>query len=265
MGYYIRFLKNKKSVPNWKVQYISLRKKDRKITSTAKAKKTTWDVAKHRWSVLGFHTTMHLDEAQVRAKQLNSQLLLKKQEEKIKVMQDQQNQFQLRYNSILPEEFVSEFEERFVRARDIVEESKKKVRNKNRFTVWRAAQKIIIKVNLEPTLWFYHQTKFYDAFCESQMSHGYLLSVLTTINLWGNFITRKLCQPFNPVLRPRGYEKQRILEFYYKKSTKHREASKPITPEHLSDLLGKINSYNFNWLYISVWLGLRPQVQIFVD
>ena len=40
MGYYIRFLENKKSIPNWKVQYISTRKKDRKPDSIAKIKRT---------------------------------------------------------------------------------------------------------------------------------------------------------------------------------------------------------------------------------
>lgn len=80
MGYYIRFLENKKSIPNWKVQYISTRKKDRKPDSIAKITKTAWDISKMRWSTLGFHSTMNFVEAQVRARQLNSQLSLKKRE-----------------------------------------------------------------------------------------------------------------------------------------------------------------------------------------
>jgi hypothetical protein len=195
MGYYIRFLENKKSIPNWKVQYISTRKKDRKPDSIAKITKTAWDMSKMRWSTLGFHSTMNFVEAQVRARQLNSQLSLKKQEEKIKVIQDQRKQFQIRYTSVLPDEFVSEFEARFIRARDILEESKKKTRNKNRFTTWRAAQKIIVKVGLDPSKWFYHQTLFYDVFYESQVSLSYLTSILSMMNLWGYFMARKLCLP----------------------------------------------------------------------
>lgn len=94
MGYYIRFLKNKKSSPNWKVQYISTRKKDRRPDSTAKISKTAWDVSKSRWSQLGFHESMFFEEAQVRARQLNSQLSIKRQEEKIR--QIQERDYQLR-------------------------------------------------------------------------------------------------------------------------------------------------------------------------
>ena len=156
-------------------------------------------------------------EAQVRARQLNSQLSLKKQEEKIKVIEDQRKQFQVRYTSVLPDEFVSEFEARFIRARDILEESKKKTRNKNRFTTWRAAQKIIVKVGLDPSKWFYHQTLFYDVFYESQVSLSYLTSILSMINLWGHFMTRKLCLPFSPIQRPKGMKDKESWRLITKK------------------------------------------------
>ncbi len=88
MGYYARALPHKKNLPNWKIQYISTRKKDRKENSVAKITKTTWDVSKDRWSSLGFHQSMTVDEAHARARRLNAQLQLKRQEEvvqKIKI------------------------------------------------------------------------------------------------------------------------------------------------------------------------------------
>ncbi|MGZ3747595.1 MAG: hypothetical protein ACXWRE_09495, partial [Pseudobdellovibrionaceae bacterium] len=245
--------------PSWKIQYISTRKKDRKPSSTSKITKTTWDIERVRWPSLGFHPMMTFHEARIRAKQLNSQITLKRQEEKIKLIRDEQTVFQNRHSSFLPEEFVSEFEHRFVKARDILPEAKKRTRNKNRFTSWRAAQKIIVAVSIEPSQWFYHQTNFYDVFFNRQMSYSYILSVLSMINLWGHFITRKFGQPFNPVLRPRGYERQRVLEAYYQKTKKHREASKPIVPTQLNAAQSDLNNPNFNWLFISVWFGLRPQ------
>ena len=258
MGYYIRFLKNKKSLPNWKVQYISTRKKDRRPDSTAKISKTAWDISKSRWSQLGFHEFMFFEEAQVRARQLNTQFAIKRQEEKIRQIQDKDNQLKLRFSATLPEEFVSEFEDKFVRARDILPESQKRNRNKNRLTVWKAVQKIIVKVGMEPTKWFYHQTNFYDVFYEAQISLSYLRSIISMLNLWGQFITRKLCQPFTPLQIPRGYERQRILESYYNKTKKHRKPSKPITNEQLNAQYNFINSPNFNWIFISIWFGLRP-------
>ncbi len=78
MGYYIRHLKNKVSVPDWKVQYVSCKKKDQRPDSNAKYPKRTWDVPKERWRYLGFHLSMDLSEARIRAKQLNRLELLKR-------------------------------------------------------------------------------------------------------------------------------------------------------------------------------------------
>ncbi|TNF00008.1 MAG: hypothetical protein EP326_07125, partial [Deltaproteobacteria bacterium] len=76
MGYYVRALPQKKSEPKWKVQYVSFKKKDTK-GSTAKFPKKEWDISKDRWTALGFYKYMSVEEAKVRARQLNSQLDLK--------------------------------------------------------------------------------------------------------------------------------------------------------------------------------------------
>ncbi len=86
-----------------------------------------------------------------------------------------------------------------------------------------------------------------------------MLSILKLANFWGNFISRKLCKPFNPIPYPKGYERQRLIEAYYKKSLRRRTPSDPILPDHLNAIKKNINLKNFNWLYLSVWLGLRPQ------
>jgi hypothetical protein len=259
MGYYVRYLPRKKNPPTWKIQYVSYKPQDRKSTSQAKISKTTWDLSKDRWRPLGFHPSMSFLEAQARARQLNSQLRLKRQEEQIKKIQDKKNVFQLRHESALPPEFVTEFEERFVHARGLLSEVQRKRRNKQRHTTWRAAQRMIVAVGIEPSQWFYHHDNFYEAICQNEYSLGYAKSILNMVNLWGHFMTRKLGQLFYPVRQPRGYERQRILEIFYRKTFRRRRPSESITPEHLEKIKPSINLKNFNWIYISVWLGLRPQ------
>ena len=78
-------------------------------------------------------------------------------------------------------------------------------------------------------------------------------------NLWGFFISRKLARPFLPIPRPNGYERQRLIDAYYSKEKNSRRPSQPLTPDLLQQALPRINNLNFNWLYLSVWLGLRPQ------
>ena len=113
MGYYVKFLPNKKSVPNWKVQFISHKKSDTK-DSTAKKPKREWDIAKKRWPTLGFSLSMTLEEAKCRSRELKAQEQIKRQEEQVLKFQRSQEKIQRRYEASLPSEFVAEFEKRFI-------------------------------------------------------------------------------------------------------------------------------------------------------
>lgn len=114
MGYYVKARPEKKAAPHWKVQFISFRKEDT-AGSTAKKPKREWDIHRDRWPALGFNAFMTLDEARVRAKQLNAQHHLRRQEQELKRIECSQELVQRRYDCVLPSEFVAEFELRFIR------------------------------------------------------------------------------------------------------------------------------------------------------
>lgn len=256
MGYYIRSLPKKKKLPKWKVQFVSYKNchlpKKRKPT-----KRRTWDIAKERWRTLGFHTGMEFADAKTRSRQLNAQLLLKQQEERIRKLQRNDEEFRSKSHTVLPREFVEEFEKHFIRARPNPSLQERRRLNRIRL-VWKAAQKMILMIQIEPSEWFFHLNDIYDYFQTQQLSLYYMQSILKIANFWGFFISRKLAKPFLPVPPPRGYERQRLLDAFYSKK-KHRKPSLPLTPERLSEAKEKMNKGNFNWLLISVWFGLRPQ------
>lgn len=83
MGYYIRELKNKSQLPRWKIQFITYKKEDTK-TSNAQKPRKEWDVPTRRWNSLGFKTSMSLEQAHSRAKQINAQIEIKRQESRRK-------------------------------------------------------------------------------------------------------------------------------------------------------------------------------------
>ena len=60
MGYYVRRLAQKKRLPDWKLQYVSCRREDRRESSVATAPKRTWDISKERWRTLGLNPAMTL-------------------------------------------------------------------------------------------------------------------------------------------------------------------------------------------------------------
>jgi hypothetical protein len=256
LGYYVKKLPNKKSLPHWKVQFISWRQEDTK-TSKAKKPKREWDISKDRWHSLGFVKTMTFKEAKSRARQLNCQEKIKRQEEQIIKIIEVQKEFGLRHDAVFPSEFVAEFEERFIRKKDSQVEQQKRKRSRA-YTRWRAAQKLIVDVGLEPSEWFLNQELFYNYFCREKMSIKYSSSILNIANLWGFYYSKKLARPFLRVMPPRGYEKERIISANLEK-TNVKRASKQILPKDLERVRTEINQANFNWLYISVWFGLRPK------
>lgn len=259
MGYYIRKLKNKKSKPKWKVQYVSYKKCDQRKTSRAKEPKRTWDISKDRWRYLGFHTYMSIKEAKVRAKQLNAQGQMKRQEERAKKIQEKENHFHLRNLTMLPIEFVEEFEEQFIYRKSHFTEENKKQKSRRRAVTWKAAKRMITTLQIDPSEWFYHDQDFYEYFRQKEYSLGYIYSIITLANLWGHYISRKLVKPFYPIKKPKGHDRARLIDAYYQKKEFHKKPSHPIMLSHLLGIKEAINKPNFNWVYLSVWLGLRPQ------
>lgn len=258
MGYYVRALPWKKSAPKWKIQFISYKKNDT-ANSPAKKPKKEWDLEVTRWRSLGFHFQMTLEEAKVRARQLNAQRHLKEQEKRIQLRKIEEEQMAKRFASVLPQEFVAEFELRFLRVRDSETVSGKR-RMSRAYVLWNAAQKVIFELQMDPSDWLYSVHEIYDYFHLRQLSLRYTLAILKFVNLWGFFISKKLARPFHPIPPPRGYERQRLLEAFYEKDrTRISTPSKEISPEKLDKVRAQINQPNFNWIFLSVWFGLRPQ------
>lgn len=256
MGYYVRAMPWKKSAPKWKLQFISYKKAD--IGESAKSSKKEWDIERDRWRPLGFHSRMTIEEARTRVKQVNAQRWIKEQEKRIQRKANEEYKARQMRDSALPMEFVAEFENRFLRVRDSETESgrRKKTRSK---IIWTAAQKMIATIPVDPTDWFYHTLEIYDYLAQHQYSIRYAHAVLKFANLWGFFISKKLGHPFLPVPVPRGFERMRIIEANYEKERRARRASLPLTPSQLDGAFGKLNQPNFNWLFLSVWFGLRPK------
>ena len=103
---------------------------------------------------------------------------------------------------------------------------------------------MIVALKIDPSEWYYYNKEIYDYFHEQQLSISYSISILSLVNAWGYFICRKLAKPFLPVTRPRGYERQRLLDAHYQKNKNSRKASDLLPPEVLNQAAGKLNQAN---------------------
>ena len=126
-------------------------------------------------------------------------------------------------------------------------------------TSWRAAQRMLIEIQIDPMHWFDEANRFYDYFHRKKYSFSYIRKILILTNLWGQFLSRKLCQSFTRIPQPRGKEKARLLDAYFGKRGGRNNQSDPLTPQQLEAAKSDLKVENYNWLFLSVWLGLRPQ------
>lgn len=252
MGYYIRELKNKISHPNWKVQFITYKKSEATSTKTKRPRRE-WDVKKNRWESLGFIESMTIEQSQARAKQLNAKLESRRQEEKRHKIEEEQLLLKQKFTASIPEIYKDEFELKYLTGRFQDAGWKKRF-----LTGWRASQKMLIEVGHDPSEWFENKYLFYDYLYKKQFSFSYIKKILSITNIWGFFLSRRLGQRFSRIPTPRGTERARLIEAYYEKSGGRSNCSDPITPELLENAKMNFKPQQYNWLYISVWLGLRP-------
>jgi len=155
----------------------------------------------------------------------------------------------------LPEIYMDEFETRYLLGRF----REKKLKGKS-LSHWNAARKAILEVALDPQDWYDDAHRFYDYFHAKGLSYSYIGKIFYVINQWGFFLSRKLGTPFFPIPRPRGYEKSRLLDAYFEKLSQKgvSNRSEPISPNQLARARTTLKPRQYNWLYLSVWLGLRP-------
>ena len=153
----------------------------------------------------------------------------------------------------LPEIYRQQFEERYFSGTRL----KRVLKNKD-LSHWRAAQKIILEIQLEPSEWYDESHRFYDWFHKRKYSYSYTTKIIGILNLWGFFLSRKQGHPFFSIPKPRGVEKHRLLDAYFSKKGVPCNQSAPITPAQLESAMPLLPAEQFNWLFLSVWFGLRP-------
>lgn len=125
---------------------------------------------------------------------------------------------------------------------------------------WRYAKRLIVSNNLDPYTWSnkMNADKVYQYFAEKKVSISYTQKVLRAMNMWGEYLGEHEKKFFKPLKMPKGHQRQRIRDAQMngKKGTNE---SRPMTPDLLKELNGKLRDDNYNWIYLSFWLGLRPE------
>lgn len=119
-----------------------------------------------------------------------------------------------------------------------------------------AAQRLVKDTKLTPNDYAFRASKIYKWFISQAYSLDYVHSIIRVLNLWGRYTCKVQGQFYDPVKNPRGRIRSAIQEAYNAKGK--RAPSNPISPERLVALKENFKPLQFNWLYLTLWFGLRP-------
>jgi len=233
MGYIVRKLKCKNRA--WKVQY-----------QTYKGGRSVKDIRSCDYQSIGIHSGMDVEEVRLHIKHLNTQQEFKRRQEcKLKI-NERLTEADIALNAILPEFLRAEFEEHWVKS------------SSKNISYWRTCKKLINEIRLPIEEWEFNKNRWYAIFSSHQYSADYVQKLIHTLNKWGKFVSYKQRSFFLPIPFPTGLTKQKIIDSYEDKGSTIK-TSEPITPEMLDSVKDKIPKEHHNWLYLSIWLGLRPK------
>ena len=220
------------------------------IVEWVDGKPKTKSVPKNAWFQLGFRPEMSLEQAKARAKELNKtrQLEAKKI---VSIGRRVEDVKQVR-SVYLPSDLVSEFTQWL--ADNKVRGSKQK---EKLFSHWELAQTIIAEAKLFPQDFYLNAGKLLSFFVRRKYSMSYVRKIMAVLNWWGTFYASKKSTPYYP-LKNLDSSLTGEIERAYSESDGFVGPSDPLTPEMLEAKKSSMKPEQWQWLYCTVWLGLRP-------
>jgi len=220
---------------------------------------TTKRIERHvrieEYANLGFSPSMTFDEAKAVAKQLSSIAKINQDEarrNKIQAKLDELNRIECAW---IPDNMSTKFVEEILKNRVCWGEENGNFKQLNFY--WNTARKLIIKLNKCPSTWFDNRNSIYAVFKNNKWSVSYAHKVIRVLNLYGKFYAKTFNKFYEEIPKPTGEAAAKIHESFYNKNPRGL-TSKELTWAKLTKCKTSLSEKNFNWLHLSLWLGLRP-------
>jgi hypothetical protein len=208
-------------------------------------KRSQRHVPKREWKALGFDETVDLETAKLKTKQLNQEAWLQKLEAKRNKIEQRLKEEDAIECVYLPEIVVNKFENKISR-------------KQNMMSHWRSAKRAIRFVKLHGWEFRRYPEKFYDYWRSESTSPSYVKKMIRILNDWGQFVSDEMNHEFSKMKGPSGADLTPIAKAYYKLRPRGNE-SYPVSYDQLKEAKDKLRIDNYNWIYLTIWLGLRPE------
>lgn len=212
-------------------------------------------VPKTAWSALGFTDSMSLLAAKQRCYELNAQNAIQRQDQASKAgIAARVERDRLCHSAFIPDDrntaFLEWLEVNTSGTAAYVEKQK---------IIWGTAKVAIIAMKLSTEHFAAHKKQIFRYFSTHprQYSSDYVRKLTGLMNLYGTFCARLTGKYYEPIPAPRGSEKEMINDAY-RKSSRYRGKSDPLETDVLATLATTMPREHYNWLFVTVWFGLRP-------
>lgn len=205
---------------------------------------------------LGFKTTMSVSDAKTHCSQLNKDRSLTRS--KIRVAAKRVTEIQTLNEILFPQNRIDEFQMLLE-----TENFGSTAHLHKQFSHFQFIQKMCNALRIQPQEYSQNAKRIYKYFISKKISASYSERLVKVLNRWGFFSSKQSDTFYQPVEVPKGREKSAIADAQLtKKGTETalgvRTESLPLTLELLGKSKLKLSADQYNWLFLSVWLGLRP-------
>lgn len=214
-------------------------------------------VQKLAYGELGFRSDMSVGEAKERCSRLNKERNLEKSKVRLA---NRVVELRSMNELMFPSEFVSEFNELLEEENFGSTQHLAKVK-----VMFKFVQGMVPVLKIVPSNYKENSKRIYKYLVSKKVSIDYGNKIIQMLNRWGKFVAKKQGSYFEPVESPRGVARAAIEEAQLTKKGRNSELgvrtkSGPLTPQLLAQSSDNFaNPKHYNWLYISLWFGLRPE------
>jgi hypothetical protein len=123
---------------------------------------------------------------------------------------------------------------------------------------WRTVMRTIIDLRLQPTDYAARKEECWRYWQKKTFSPSYVDKLTQMMNKYGTFWSWKHQRLILPMPYPTGSWRQKLKDASANAPGKGGKESAPLTPRLLESKKSKFKPAQYAWLYLSVWLGLRP-------
>lgn len=207
------------------------------------------------WAALGFRHDMTTQEARDRASQINKQNQI--DSKKITAIAKRIDDDKIIISAYLPENLTNGFENEL---REDYADNEERLNNL--LKQWVIVKKIISELAIDTQKFHDEKQKFYNYYKNKKWSPDYIKKLNRLINLYGQYVGRKTNQFYQDIPRISNVLKERIMELR-EGEIGLKSAADPLLWKDLKNVKTKFENRHlleqWNWLFISLWFGLRPK------